>query len=277
MMAEGQQDEPLLRAPKAADPGEAGGFSWLTALGFAFLTFNSGMAIWRSSDDSAAVAFVAVSYMFLVVLFCCLRWFERAPPGSTTRGRLKVAVWLLTTLLTAAFSYKVAAIMPAAARILVWLMAVATILGGFCAFFLHKFKKGKTVALLAAFGGAGSRIIADTGATMHAVGDRTLLQGLQLYAIPKVVTLPNGTAQSVLGIGHLKSETFSVPNVSLVEGFQKSLISISQLDRFHGMHSCFGKGKAEIMLHDGTVVGGAFLDESDGMYVLRFLKVPITS
>ncbi|XP_039843781.1 uncharacterized protein LOC120703693 [Panicum virgatum] len=139
-------EEPLLPAEAGAaavPPGRreadaGGGFSWLTALGFLFLTFNSGMAIYRSNGDAAAVAFVAFSYVDLVLLFCCLRWFESAAPGSPARGHLKVAVWVLTTLLTLAFSYKVAAIMPVPVQILVWGMAAATVLGGFYAFFLHR-------------------------------------------------------------------------------------------------------------------------------------------
>lgn len=142
-----EQREPLLRGrTAAAGAGEAdvglregaGGFSWLTALGFLFLTFNSGMAIYRSNGDPAAVAFVAFSYVDLVLLFCCLRWFEKAAPGSPARGNLKVAVWVLTTLLTVVFSYKVATIMPMPVQILVWGMAAATVLGGFYAFFLHR-------------------------------------------------------------------------------------------------------------------------------------------
>jgi len=139
-------EEPLLPAEAGAaavPPGRreadaGGGFSWLTALGFLFLTFNSGMAIYRSNGDAAVVAFVAFSYVDLVLLFCCLRWFERAAPGSPARGQLKVSVWVLTTLLTVAFSYKVAAIMPVPVQILVWGMAAATVLGGFYAFFLHR-------------------------------------------------------------------------------------------------------------------------------------------
>lgn len=142
-------EEPLLpghggaaMAPRhVADAG--GGFSWLTALGFAFLTFNSAMAIYRSNGDAAAVAFVAFSYVDLVLLFVCLRWFEKAAPGSSARGKLKVAVWVLTTLLTFVFSYKVAAIMPVPVQILVWGMAAATVMGGFYAFFLHS--EGKQV------------------------------------------------------------------------------------------------------------------------------------
>ncbi|XP_025811108.1 uncharacterized protein LOC112888928 [Panicum hallii] len=129
---------PGRREADAGGGGGGGGFSWLTALGFLFLTFNSGMAIYRSNGEAASVAFVAFSYIDLVLLFCCLRWFESAAPGSPARGQLKVAVWVLTTLLTIAFSYKVAAIMPVPVQILVWGMAAATVLGGFYAFFLHR-------------------------------------------------------------------------------------------------------------------------------------------
>ncbi|TVU07955.1 hypothetical protein EJB05_41334, partial [Eragrostis curvula] len=146
-MADDQQ-APLLRrgapanAAAAADREDVG-FSWLTLLGFAFLTFNSAMAIYRSNGDLAAIAFVAFSYIDLVLLFICLRWYEKAAPGSPTRGNLKVAVWILTTLLTMAFSYKVAAIMPMAVKVLVWGMACATVLGGFYAFFVYKEGKFK--------------------------------------------------------------------------------------------------------------------------------------
>jgi hypothetical protein len=124
-------DEHLLhRAPANAGLEPASiGFSWLTVLGFAFLTFNSATAIYRSDGDPAAIGFVAFTYVDLLLLFVCLRWYEREAPGSATRGKLKVGVWILTTLLTMAlfFSYKVAAIMPLAD----WAMACATVLGGF--------------------------------------------------------------------------------------------------------------------------------------------------
>ncbi|KAF8691523.1 hypothetical protein HU200_040670 [Digitaria exilis] len=109
----------------------AGGFSLLTLIGFLFLTFNSIMAILRSQGDAMAVAFVGFSYADLVALFVCLRMYERARAGSATREWLKVAVWILTTLLTFAFSCKVAAVMPAPVAVLVWLMAFATVAGGF--------------------------------------------------------------------------------------------------------------------------------------------------
>jgi len=136
-----RQAEPLLG--NAANPQTIGdaGFSWLTVLVFAFLTFNLGIAIYRSEGDPAAVGFVAFSYLNLVLLFYCLRRYENAEPDSPARGKLKMAVWVLTTLLTAVFSYKVAAIMPLPVQILVWGMAAATVGGGFYVFFLSQ--KGK--------------------------------------------------------------------------------------------------------------------------------------
>ena len=136
-----QQREALL--PPPANPRretnrDDGGFSWLTLLGFSFLTFNSGMAIYRSDGDVYAVAFVVFSYLDLVLLFYCLRQFEKADPNSPAREKLKMAVWILTTLLTVVFSHKVAAIMPLPVQVLVWAMAGATVLGGFYAFFLHR-------------------------------------------------------------------------------------------------------------------------------------------
>ncbi|CAL5059463.1 unnamed protein product [Urochloa decumbens] len=113
-------------------------FPWLPAAGFTYLTVSSVMALHRSWPDPGAAAFVVFAYLDLVLLFFCLRWYERAEPGSALREWLKRAVWLLTSALTLAFSYKVASVMPAAAAALVWIMGLATITGGFFAFFCLK-------------------------------------------------------------------------------------------------------------------------------------------
>jgi FlaA1/EpsC-like NDP-sugar epimerase len=119
-------------------------FSWLTAMGFAFLTFNSGMAIYRSKGDAGSVAFVAVSYLDLLSLFYCLRLYEKSQQDDPSKRKIiKVIVWSLTTLLTVMFSYKVAALMPLPVAVIVWAMASATILGGFYAFFFHQEVAGK--------------------------------------------------------------------------------------------------------------------------------------
>jgi len=76
-----------------------------TIVGFAFLAFNSAMAVssWRSSGFGA-VCFAAFSYLDVAMLFYCLRMYQKISPGSSPlRERLKMAMWLLATMLTIAF------------------------------------------------------------------------------------------------------------------------------------------------------------------------------
>uniref|UniRef100_A0A0D3HPX3 Uncharacterized protein n=1 Tax=Oryza barthii TaxID=65489 RepID=A0A0D3HPX3_9ORYZ len=86
-------------------------------------------------------------------------------------------------------------------------------------------------------------------------------------------TLPDNSQLRVVGIGVIEMDGFRIPNVSLVEGLRKNLISVSQLDRDHGLCSCFRKRMCEVMTAGGTVVGGAIL-EDDNLYLLRYLEVP---
>ncbi|TVU12629.1 hypothetical protein EJB05_46280, partial [Eragrostis curvula] len=64
------------------------GPTWITGAGFGVLTVNSGLAIYCARNDSASV-------LFLLLLFGCLRTYERAPPGSPARERARRAVWPL--------------------------------------------------------------------------------------------------------------------------------------------------------------------------------------
>ncbi|KAF8732867.1 hypothetical protein HU200_015215 [Digitaria exilis] len=98
--------------------------SSLTKLGFVVLSFNSALAIHNSWGDAGSVAFVLAADAALVLLFRCLREleFERGEGG----GRNKAFVWALTTLLTAMFAAKVAALMPPVIAAVVWAVAVAT-------------------------------------------------------------------------------------------------------------------------------------------------------
>ena len=93
------------------------------------------MAIYRSQGERWAVAFVVFSYLDF------LRWYESAEPGSLTRDRLKVVIWVLTTALTLLFTTKVAAVMPTVVVVVVWFMAFSTIGGGFYAFFCYSEKE----------------------------------------------------------------------------------------------------------------------------------------
>lgn len=103
------------------------------SLGFLFLTGNSIMAIHKSPKDAA---FVVTSYVSLVLLFYCLRWFEAARHGSASRDRARRGVWLTTTLLTAMFTWRVAALMPWPVAVGVCFMGASTVAGGFYALFL---------------------------------------------------------------------------------------------------------------------------------------------
>lgn len=101
----------------------------LTKLGFCALTCNSLLAIYKSRGDPGSVAFVVVAYSGIALLFHLLRKYERA--GRDDRRKIKVAVWLLTTLLTAMFASRVAPLMPPLVAVLVWLMSAATAAAGF--------------------------------------------------------------------------------------------------------------------------------------------------
>ena len=105
---------------------------WMTGVGFVFLTFYSAMAVYRSNGDWGDYAFVVLSCVSLSILFFCLRLLERAPPGSATRGKLKVAAWVLTTGLAIVSSFMVAGILPVRVQLL-----VLGIAGGFYAFFIY--------------------------------------------------------------------------------------------------------------------------------------------
>ncbi|TVU12645.1 hypothetical protein EJB05_46296, partial [Eragrostis curvula] len=117
--------------------GDAHG-AWLVRAGLFTVTLSSVVAVYRAAGDVASIAFVVASYAALLLLFACLRAYERAPPGEADgrRTRIRRAVWCLSTLLTVLFAWRVAGVMPNwPAALLVWAMAAVTTLGGFVALF----------------------------------------------------------------------------------------------------------------------------------------------
>ncbi|CAN6164720.1 unnamed protein product [Urochloa humidicola] len=101
------------------------GNTWVAGAGLGLLTINSGLAIYRARADPASILFVSVSYATLLLLFAFLRAYERAPTGE--RARRARVVWPLSTLLTMAFAWKVAAVMPSAVpAAVVWGLGVMT-------------------------------------------------------------------------------------------------------------------------------------------------------
>ncbi|OEL31197.1 hypothetical protein BAE44_0007778 [Dichanthelium oligosanthes] len=75
--------------------------------GFLLLTGNSIVAIHRSQGDVAEP-----------------KSRSSSSPGSAAKYRARVGVWLTTTLLTAMFTSRVAALMPGAVATAVWCLVV---------------------------------------------------------------------------------------------------------------------------------------------------------
>ncbi|CAL9114042.1 unnamed protein product [Musa textilis] len=127
-----------LLAAEADNLGADDGFPWMQVLALAILTVNSVLALYRSTDDPGNAAFVVASYTDLISLFYCLRLFERTAEAAVQRRKnLKKAVWCLSALLVAMFSYRVAAVMPPAVAVIVWCMAGLTVSGGFYSLFVY--------------------------------------------------------------------------------------------------------------------------------------------
>lgn len=98
------------------------------------------LALWRQQPGEgrggggpAAILLAAAPYALLLLLLWCLRAFERAAVAGdeAAQGRLRLAVWLLSSALTVTFAARVAPLMHGAAAVLVWAMSAATVSGGF--------------------------------------------------------------------------------------------------------------------------------------------------
>ncbi|KAG8077723.1 hypothetical protein GUJ93_ZPchr0007g4037 [Zizania palustris] len=120
----------------ASDPGKDGSSTSVFAV--IILAGNSVAAIYHSWRDPWSVAFVLAAFLILLSLFLALRLFERLPPGSSRRVHVKAGVWVLTTVLTIMFSYRVAALMPLPLAVIIWTMAGSTIIAGFYMFFVSR-------------------------------------------------------------------------------------------------------------------------------------------
>ncbi|CAN6202552.1 unnamed protein product [Urochloa humidicola] len=128
--------------PAAAAPAataRARRFPWGSGAVVVGLVLNLALCVRRAAagGDRAAVAFAVSSHINLLLLLCFLRVFEASPPGSVARRRARLAVWLLTTTLTAAFTWKVGALLPLIPAVAAWAMAAATVLYGSYVLFAH--------------------------------------------------------------------------------------------------------------------------------------------
>ncbi|XP_020106180.1 uncharacterized protein LOC109722502 [Ananas comosus] len=90
-----------------------------------------------SANSSAARLFACISFLALLLLHICVHLHEAAPHGSPRRGSIRAAVWSLSTLLTAMFSYRVAEILPLPMAVVVWCTGAATVTFGFYLLFVY--------------------------------------------------------------------------------------------------------------------------------------------
>ncbi|XP_066364458.1 uncharacterized protein [Miscanthus floridulus] len=119
--------------PKAADDDPVSPFSaqlrcvcghCLRAAAAAVVGYSFAVTAWRVRHDPQDLAFVAAAASLLAALLACLRRAERFAPDSPAaeRRRVQAAVWALSTALSCAFAYRVAAVMPPPLAVLVWCM-----------------------------------------------------------------------------------------------------------------------------------------------------------
>ncbi|TKW15842.1 hypothetical protein SEVIR_5G212800v4 [Setaria viridis] len=122
----------------------------LTALAFALLLLNSGVAARRAlaRGDAGAAAFVAAAAVLVAALLAAVRAHERCREEEEEDGRrgrrLRAVAWALSAALTAMFARRVAGFAPdRAVAALVWAMGGVTVAGGFCCLFVHDVVGGR--------------------------------------------------------------------------------------------------------------------------------------
>ncbi|KAF3326897.1 hypothetical protein FCM35_KLT08527 [Carex littledalei] len=113
-------------------------FDFLSTISFLFLTYNAVQSIYRSIAKPWDLAFVISCYAELTLLHVCLKIRENLSTDAPIehKHRLKIAVWILISLLTTTVAYRVAQIMPLSLKIVIWGMSGSVIVAGFYAFFI---------------------------------------------------------------------------------------------------------------------------------------------
>jgi hypothetical protein len=127
-------------SPPPATPRRDRRRPWSTLAILAGLAVNLALCVRRvgGGEDRGALVFVGFSHLNLLLLFGAIRRFEASPAdGSPARGRARLAVWLLTATLTAAFTWRIGEMVPLRFAAAAWVVAAATVLGGFYMLFLH--------------------------------------------------------------------------------------------------------------------------------------------
>lgn len=113
----------------------------------------------------------------------------------------------------------------------------------------------------------------DSGASRHMVSNPALLIN---HRDPPAGTdqfkCADGVHLAVIGYGDIEMENFRIPDVCLVQGLTANLISVGQVARTHKVWSCFSRNECNLMLPDGSRIGGA-IRRDDNQYILRFMVI----
>ncbi|CAD6252843.1 unnamed protein product [Miscanthus lutarioriparius] len=121
------------------------------------------------------------------------------------------------------------------------------------------------------------KLVLDSGASIHVVGDASLLSNLRDAPAGMRIQVANGNTLPVTKIGDIQMAAagFTIPGVYLAPGLTSNLISVRELTRQSRICTWFDGDRAT--LYAGPeLVGEAVApqENSSGLYVLQFLSVP---
>ncbi|KAG0490590.1 hypothetical protein HPP92_007453 [Vanilla planifolia] len=129
------RESPLM-PPAAADSSS----SVAVMASVVILCLNAVATIYCAWGDPQNVAFALVSYAVLLALLFCIRIIEkrRDAEEETRGGGIKVAVWVLATMLNVGFTWRAAAMLPNALAAVAWALVAVFSLGSFWALLIYR-------------------------------------------------------------------------------------------------------------------------------------------
>jgi hypothetical protein len=119
------------------------------------------------------------------------------------------------------------------------------------------------------------KLLLDSGASIHVVGDPSLLSNLHDAPAGMTVTVANGNTLPITKIGDIQMVTagFTIPDVHLAPGIKMDLISVRVLTRSR-ICTWFDGDRATLYAGPDLVGVAVAPQEKNGLYVLESLSVP---
>jgi hypothetical protein len=116
------------------------------------------------------------------------------------------------------------------------------------------------------------KLLLDSGASFHVVGDPSLLSNLHDAPAGMTVTVANGNSLPITKIGDITAG-FTIPDVHLAPGIKMDLISVRVLTRSR-ICTWFDGDRATLYAGPNLVGVAVAPQEKNGLYVLESLSVP---